>query len=97
MHSAYDMCIPYIRMICLIMYSPHRADLCVSPILYTFEEECVEDGGEVTMNMYIEGTDEQNDIEDLAAKCCSKSLSGSSETSSISMGEDGVFIAGRFL
>jgi len=67
----------------------HRADL-LSLYSYASKEECVEDGGEVTMNMYIEGTDEQNDIEDLAAKCCSKSLSGSSSTSSISMGEDGV-------
>jgi len=54
------------------------------------EEECVEDGGAVTMDLYIEGTNEQNDIEVLASQCCTGSLSESSCMSSISMGEDGV-------
>ena len=56
------------------MYSHHTALIYVSlqSYMYASEEECVEDGGEVTMNMYIEGTDEQNDIEDLAKKCCRK-------------------------
>jgi len=52
-------------------------------------EECVEDGGIVNMSLYIEGTDEQNDIEDLSLKCCTGTLSESSCTSAISMDENG--------
>ena len=52
------------------------------------EEECVEDGGIVSMSLYKDGTDEQNDIEDLALKCCS-GLSESSCMSAISMDENG--------
>ena len=53
------------------------------------EEECVEDGGIVNMSLYIEGTDEQNDIEGLELKCCIMTLSESSCTSAISMDENG--------
>jgi len=53
------------------------------------EEECVEDGGIVSMSLYKDGTDEQNDIEDLELKCCIMTLSESSCTSAISMDENG--------
>jgi len=52
-------------------------------------EECVEDGGLVSMSLYKDGTDEQNDIEVLALKCCIQTLSESSCTSAISMDENG--------
>ena len=51
-------------------------------------DNCLPDGSAVTMNMYVDGTDEQRPMSDLEDQCCSGTVSQLSCISGISSDSD---------